>query len=535
MVRRSFSTLLTCTFGLALLVVAAVPGVSGAAPRATRTKYVDGGTLTELISSDPGNLDPLMTVTGTTIGLDDFAYDPLVHVNNAGKVISGVASAWKQSGTSYVFTIRHGVTCADGSTLSPTTIADNINFVANPTNKSPLLTLYVPSDAKATADAATSTVTITLTSPFPFFFDDLANVGLICTKGLADQSSLANATDGSGPYALTHAVAGQQYTYTIRKGYDWGPGGASTSTKGMPAKIVVKVVADATTEADLLLDGGANIAEVQGLASKPLVSAHLFHKSAALPLGELWFNQGSGHATASTSVRQAIVRGVDLPEVGKVFSQDQGSAPTGLVTVAPKACPGNTVAGTVPTTSTTKAKSLLDAAGWKQGSGGVRRKNGKPLDLTVLYPTTLGGDPASAFELVAQELKKVGIDVKLVGDTVTALETAIFSSGNWDIADVPIGIDTPNQALPFVSGPAAPDGENFAHISNATYTSLAQKAEALPGTSGCADWDKAEKALFKAADVIPFENASEPIWGKGATFQLFAGGLTPTSLRLVKD
>ncbi len=291
--------------GLALLAVACVPP-SAAAGRG-RAAYVSGGTLTELIPTDPGNLDPLTTVTSVTRGLDAYAYDPLVNLTPNGRLVSGLATSWTQSGTTYSFTIRHGVTCSHGSTMSPATIAANINYMSNPKNRSPLITLFIPGGAKATANTAASKVIVTLKKPFPFFLVELSQIGLVCTKGLTHPSLLADGTEGSGPYVLSSAVPGEQYTFTIRKGYAWGPGGASTNAAGMPAKIVVKVVSDPTTEADLLLGGGANIASVQGLASKPLSGARLFHKSAALPLGELWFNQGSGHATATTDVRKAIV------------------------------------------------------------------------------------------------------------------------------------------------------------------------------------------------------------------------------------
>ena len=522
---------LTCGLGLAL--AAAACGSSGGTAGST-AGFVTGGTLTELIPSDPGNLDPLTTVTAVTRGLDAYAYDTLINQEPSGKLVSGLATSWQQSGNIYTLTLRSGVTCSDGSALSPATVAANINFLSNPKNKSPLLNLFIPPDAVAKADASTSSVTITLAKPFPFFLEDLTGVGMVCAKGLANPSLLAEGTDGSGPYALTSAVAGQQYTFTVRHGYTWGPGGASTSVSGIPAKIVVKVVSNSTTEANLLLQGEANVAAVQGLASRPLSAAHLYSQSAAAPAGELWFNHSAGHATADPKVRAALMTALDLPQVGEVLAQGQGTAATGLVTVNPKACTGNTVAGSLPSYDQAKAASLLDQAGWTVGSGGIRTKDGKPLELTLLYATDTGGDPASAFELAAQELGKVGAKVQLVGDATTQLESVIFGSGNWDMTNIPLTINTPNEAVPFMSGPAAPSGENFAHIANAAYTSLAAKAAVLPGTSGCVDWNQAETQLFEAADVVPFENVSLPTWAKGATFTTVAGAIVPTSLRLLK-
>jgi peptide/nickel transport system substrate-binding protein len=525
---------LTCGLGLALAAAACGSSGGTAGSTAKASGFVTGGTLIELIPSDPGNLDPLTTVSSVTRGLDAYAYDSLINQEPSGKLVSGLATSWQQSGNVYTLTLRRGVTCSDGSALSPATVAANINFLSNPKNKSPLLNLFIPPDAVAKADASTSSVTITLAKPFPFFLEDLTGVGMVCAKGLAKPSLLAEGTDGSGAYALTSAVAGQQYTFTVRHGYTWGPEGASTNAAGIPAKIVVKVVSNSTTQANLLLQGEANVASVQGLASRPLSATHLYNQSAVAPLGELWFNQSAGHATADPKVRAALVTALDLPQVGEVLGQGQGTAATGLVTVSPKACIGNTVAGTLPSYDQAKAASLLDQAGWTVGSGGIRTKDGKPLKLTLLYATDAGGDPASAFELAAQELGKVGVKVQLIGDTTTEALNVLFSSGNWDMANIPLTISTPNEAVPFVSGPVAPSGENFAHIANAAYTSLATKAAALAGTSGCADWNQAEKQLFEAANVVPFENASEPTWAKGATFTMVAGTIQPTSLRLVK-
>jgi peptide/nickel transport system substrate-binding protein len=518
--------------GVALTLAATACGSSSTASSghtAAGTKsggtVVSGGTLTQLIPSDPGNLDPLTTVTSLTRALDFYAYDPLINLAPDGQLVSGLATNWKESGNTYSFTLRKGVTCSDGSAMSPATVAANINFVSNPANKSPLIGLFVPPDAKATADSATSSVTVTLAQPFPFFLESMTGFGLVCGKGLSDPSTLADGTDGSGPYALTSSVAGQQYSFTIRKGYTWGPGGATTATPGMPAKIVVKVVADATTEANELLESDANLATVQGLASKPLSDAGLFHQSAVAPLGELFFNQATGHATANEAVRKAVVSALDLPEIGSVLSQDQGTPSTGLVTVSPKACPGDTVTGTLPAQSATTAASLLGQAGYSPS---------KPLKLKLIYANDIGGDPGSAFQLASQQLQKIGVDLSLVGDTTTQLESVIFGSGNWDIVNIPLGITTPNEATPFVSGPAAPKGENFSTINNQAYTALATKASALPGTSGCTDWDNAEKQLFKALDVVPFENGAVPTWAKGATYAMDAGLIQPTSLRLVK-
>ena len=509
-------------------------GGSGAPGGSTaRAALVSGGTLTELIPSDPGSLNPFKTVNTTTIGINHFLYDPLVNELESGRIVSGLATSWHPMAHGETFTLRQGVTCSDGSTLRPSTVAANINYIADPKNASPLVGVYVPAGLKAAAHG--STVTVSSSQPTPFLLQGLANVGIVCAKGLTHPSILAHGSDGTGPFVISSAVAGQQYNLTVRHGYAWGPDGASTAAAGIPAKLVVKVVASSSTEANLLLQGGANIASVIGLANKPLTSAGLFKQSASGPLGELWFDEAPGHPEASEAVRQALTEALNLPQVGSVFGQGEGTPATGMVSVSPKPCAGSTTTGNVPSYNPAAAERLLTQAGWKPGAGGVRSKGGKPLSLTVYYPTDIGGDPSSAFELAAQEWSKVGVKVTLKSDTSVALENIVLGGGGaWDMVDLPLGVDTPTQVVPFVSGAPGPKGQNFGHIDNQGYNSLATSAAMKSGTSGCPEWNRAEVALFKAADVIPFEYESSPTFGKSVTFSESAGDIFGTSLRLRK-
>ena len=52
------------------------------------------------------------------------------------------------------------------------------------------------------------------------------------------------------------------------------------------------------------------------------------------------------------------------------------------------------------------------------------------------------------------------------------------------------------------------------------------------GSDGCSDWNDAEKALIKAVDAIPYENAVAPTFGKGAKFTI-GDGIDPSSIRML--
>ena len=102
--------------------------------------YVDGATFSMALSSDPGNLDPQMAAGSALFTMSQLAYDSLVSVNaESGAIESQLATDWTVDGTKVSFTLADGVTCADGSELTPTVVADNIAFVGDPKNESPFL------------------------------------------------------------------------------------------------------------------------------------------------------------------------------------------------------------------------------------------------------------------------------------------------------------------------------------------------------------------------------------------------------------
>jgi peptide/nickel transport system substrate-binding protein len=61
--------------------------------------------------------------------------------------------------------------------------------------------------------------------------------------------------------------------------------------------------------------------------------------------------------------------------------------------------------------SVDKAASLLEQAGWKVGSDGIREKDGKKLKL--LYQTSINGPRQKTQQIVKQACQKAGIDVEL--------------------------------------------------------------------------------------------------------------------------
>ncbi|TIC80484.1 ABC transporter substrate-binding protein [Nocardioides sp. GY 10113] len=524
------SALLALSLSVAAVGLTACGG-SDPGTGAGESNYVDGQSFSLALTSDPGALDPQGGVTSTLFQLSKLAYDSLVSVDADGNVESQLASDWSVDGTTVTFEIADGITCADGSDFTAQTVVDNITYVEDPKNQSPFLGVFIP--AGATAEADGSTVTMTLAEPSPFVLASMANLPMVCDAGLTDRKSLKDGTAGTGPYTLTEAVPGDRYTYSVREDYTWGPDGASTSETGTPATIVAKVVTNETTAANQLLSGDLNFAGIVGPDAERLDAAGLTRVDAQAVQGEQWYNQNDGHLTADPAVRAALTRALDLEELQKVLTSGKGGPATQFAVVAPAGCTGSSVEGNVAGTDVAAAEAALDEAGWVKGSDGIRAKDGEKLALSFVYDASLGTGGSAAAELAVAAWKEVGIDVTGKQLDQTAIAGAMFGTGDWDIAWEPVNINTPDQIVPFVSGPGLADGgTNFSGIDNADYTAGVEKAMTTNGAEGCDEWLAAEGALFAADDVIPFANNLLPFFGKGAEFDV-VGNVVPTSIRML--
>ncbi|TQS46837.1 ABC transporter substrate-binding protein [Cryptosporangium phraense] len=524
--------LTTAAVSALVLVLAGCSG-NAADTGAGSAPVVDGATFTLGLSSDPGALDPQMGAGTSLFTVTQFAYDPLVSVDGkSGEIQSALAKSWQVQDKTVTLTLNDGITCADGAKLTASAVADNLNFVANPKNASPFLGVFYPNGAKAAGDDASGKVTITLAEPAPFVLNGLGNLPIVCPSGLADRKTLQKATSGTGPYKLVEAAPGDHYTYEVRDGYTWGPNGATTATKGTPKTVVVKVVQNETTAANLLISGGLSAAEIIGPDAQRLKKAGLFSAGIPALVGEQWYNHAAGRVTSDPKVRMALTQALDLAQLRKVVTSGQGTAATTLAANAPVACPGDSVKSALPATDPAAAAKLLDEAGWVKGAGGVRAKGGKPLKVTLLYQNNLGSGGDAGAELAVRQWKAIGVDAVAHAQSETTLTSTIFGAGDWDVSWVSLNVSSPDQLVPFLSGPAAPKGTNFAAIQDADYDKAVTAAKALPGTEGCKAWLDAESGLIAKASIVPFASKNVLMFGKAARFDI-PGQLAPTSIRML--
>ncbi|MFC9930569.1 ABC transporter substrate-binding protein [Streptomyces sp. NPDC127190] len=509
-------------------VASAVLAGCGGDVSSTRTPVVVGGTVTIATASETPSFHPYAQFGSA---LAPYAYDSLVGVAPDGRVVSGLAETWRAGATTARFTLRKGVTCSDGTVLTASGVARSLTYASDPRNRLVGARAALPGvPFTVSADDAARTVSVRMASPYSFVLRTIGLLPVVCPAGLARPGALDRSTAGTGPYVLSGYTSGGPYLFTRRKGYAWGPGGATNAAAGQPERIVVSVVPQESTAANLLLTGGVNIATVTGPDRARLSGHGLATAQVPTVVGLTFFNERPGRPLSDPGLRRALVGALDRKGLANVAIGGDGT-PAGHLTAADSVCHADVADGNLPSHTAVPA---LRAAGWTKDARGRLVKHGRPLRLRLLSSADLGSTLPSVAELMAASWQALGAQVDLVSEGRNALVQAMYQSGDFDaVVGSSPGPPLPAQLVPYFSGPAPSAGLNFAHVTNHAYDRFVARALRAAGTASCADWNKAAAALFRSADALPVADGTSTVYGYRTTFAVAPGGrIVPTSIRL---
>ena len=384
------------------------------APAADHLKPVSGGTLTIAMSFGT----QIDTNSVLQIGLNQFGlfiHDGLFDWGPDGKPKPMLVKEEQLSpdGLTVTWKLQPNVKFHDGTPFNAQAVKFNlerkIEKKQSPYDLLPFKTVEVVDDL---------TTRIKLDRPYPALNAVLANRSLSMysptfVQKVGDEA-LKTQQIGAGPFILTEFKPNE--VIRMKKNPDYWQ-------KGMPYldEVVIKIVSDPNTRATMLASGDVDMSMY---LSSPDIEK--FRKTKGLKILE-----GTGsqqyYITMNTlkpilsdvKVRQAFNYAVD--KEGIVKNVYLGNAKVGQAMFATPALEGFAPAGTYAY-DPKKAEALLDEAGWKMGSGGIREKNGQKLtvDMWTTKGNTSGDYEIS--ELVQGMLKAVGVDCKL-----TLMEPATFN------------------------------------------------------------------------------------------------------------
>ncbi|MCI9516214.1 MAG: ABC transporter substrate-binding protein [Lachnospiraceae bacterium] len=307
-----------------------------------------------------------------------------------------------EDGMIWTVSIRDGVKFTDGEALT----ASDVAFTYNNCKEKSTVNDFTMLDEAVALDE--TTVEFRMTKPFSIWPYTMAIVGIV-PEHAYDENYGQNPI-GSGRYIMKQWDKGQQVIFEANPDYY---GDAPKMKKvtvlfmeedaALAAALAgqVDVAHTAASYADQAVSG-------YGLLSVQTVDNRGFNLPCIVPEEKDGITYGNAF-TADVNVRRAINIGIDRQEMIDHVLNGYGTA---AYSVCDK-MPWYNEAGEVAYDQE-EAKRILDDAGWLEGSGGIREKDGVKAEFTLMFSSGDSVRQALA-EDTANQLKELGIRVTTEG------------------------------------------------------------------------------------------------------------------------
>ncbi|MFZ6990887.1 ABC transporter substrate-binding protein [Curtobacterium sp. RRHDQ66] len=490
----------------AAAVLLALTACTGSGTSTADATPKNGGTLTYASGdAEPTCLDPHVGGNYPQALLASQYIEELVGLDD-GKPTPALATKWTTSddGKTLTFTLRQGVSFTDGTPFDAAAVVRNIQHVQDPTTASSTGYLALQSIQKATA-TDDHTVTLSLSRPDSALLESFSQawVGMESPKALdRPQKENCESPVGTGPFAITNWKHGDRVTLEQNKDY-WG------TTKPRLDGISWRFIPDSTSRYAALQSGQVDVIDnaqpdqLKAASSK----AAIRDLDAPRPGASNRLELNSGHGVfQDEAVRKAFIAGAEIdPGIQSLFLGTAKRSYSVLSSVEPFAYSDKSLFRYQPAT----AKRLLDDAGWKVGSDGIREKDGK--QLTVTFPVSTNQSvPAerSLFQQIQASEAKVGIKVQLQELDLSSWYAAL-AKNQYDVVSAPytkVGPDVLRILYDSASITPAPSGyfANLAQLDEPELDSLLQRAAETSDQSTRADlYEQAQKRILESRTVLP--------------------------------
>ncbi|WP_329110297.1 ABC transporter substrate-binding protein [Micromonospora sp. NBC_01699] len=409
---------LAITFAAALVLTACGSGDGATSDGATDGIARPGGTLTFAVGSYAGCVDPHQVGSNDTIYSLRQIVDSLTDQDPAtGKIVPWLAESWEVSpdAKTFTFRLRPGVTFSDGTPVDARAVKDNFDAALKLGAKASLATGYL-SGYVATEVRDDLTAVVSFGQPNAQFLQATSTFSL----GLVAGTSVRKTPDqrctdgvvGSGPFVLDGYLANQSITLVKRKGYNWGSSLWRKPGEAYLDRVLFTVVPEAGVRTGSLASGQVDAIGSVSLADEAALGAGGGVDLRARANPGVVFNLGlnnSGPALRDVAVRQAIQVALDRRQIVDTV-YPTGSKPA--TSILAHTTPYYRDLGAQLTFDQARAKSLLDAAGWRVGGDGIRTRDGARLSLSVGWFANAATNQPS-LELIQQQLRAVGVEITL--------------------------------------------------------------------------------------------------------------------------
>ena len=404
-------------------------------------------TFVAAISNPGGVFLPYFYHNGWDGNVTSVMFEQLISFDKTGKPVPDLAKSWDISSDNltYTFHMKKGLTFSNGKPLTADDVAFTLTLLLDPAydGDTDLSQAYIKgADAYKKGNASSVsgiqvvdplTVKITTTKVNaqaleliggPVLSKDYYGKGY--KKGKLDYlKPLFSKPMGAGPYVLDKYVPGQEVDFTANPHFYSGkPKVEHFIYKVTSPDTKVQLFQTGETDYDGFTPDQDTLDQLKGLG---FANLDLYTSS---DYGYIMVNHKKPYLK-DKRVTQALIYGLERQKIVNAIFQGNGmvaNEPISPVSWAytPDVNPYQY--------NLKKAKQLLDEAGWKAGSNGIRTKDGKQLSISYLTSTTgLGND--IFISIAKEDFKKLGINFNPEIVDFNALLDKAYK-GDYDLAAV---------------------------------------------------------------------------------------------------
>jgi peptide/nickel transport system substrate-binding protein len=388
----------------------------------------DARVLVAAVTADPGHLNPAITTNGGVSTASALLFDGLVALDDAGEPLPALAARWEvlESGKVYRFHLRPDVRWHDGQPLR----AHDVEFTFDS------LLLRFHARTRASLSPALDSVRAEDSLTVGFYFRrpyapllkqlDVVEAPILPRHVYSGGDPLRNPANtspvGTGPFRFVRYVPQQEITYEANASYFRG--------KPWLNQVTIRVIPDEGTQV-MAMEAG----EVDWLFAVAGPQRPRVRKDPRISMVTGVNTPGGSNCVITVGFnlekswlrdirfRSAVAHAIDRPQfVERVLYGDGRPAAAPISSRIAFAHPAPL---SLPAFDTLRAERLLDSAGWRTGTNGMRvasgvqgKRDGEALTLTL---TVLPSQQPYG-ELLQGQLRRVGIDMR-----VRVLESAVFA------------------------------------------------------------------------------------------------------------
>jgi peptide/nickel transport system substrate-binding protein len=445
-VQRMAAVGLTAPLATQLLAFSGV-AMAQSRPPYKPTKRGGGGPLKVLWWQGPTLLNPHFAVGTKDQDAARLFYEPLANWDGDGNLKPVLASSipGREDGTlapdgkSVTWKLKQGVTWHDGKPFTADDVVFNWEYAKNPATATTTNGSYKDVTVEKVDDFS---VKVMFDKPTPFWADSFVGTrGMIIPKHLfadyAGDKSRDAPTNlkpvGTGPYKFKDFKPGDMVQGVINTNYHMenrpyfdsiemkGGGDAVSAARAvlqtgefdfawnMQVEDEILMRLEKGGKGHVVISPGGNIEHIQLNTTDPWTEVD----------GERSSLKTKHPTLSDPAVRQALSLLVDKASVEKFIYGRTGTATANFVNNPEKF----RSKATKYEFNIDKAADILEKAGWKKGSDGIREKDGKKLKF--VYQTSINQPRQKNQAIVKQACQKAGIDIE-----VKAVTASVFFSSD---------------------------------------------------------------------------------------------------------